>query len=110
MGKKKEAKKATYMGYEYDEPVQNDCSGGYLPEDDVDEENDIETSNRFDFEDQLMQCWNVTGDIDTIVAGSDHLDKDEVLAMLAGVNELNKIRFNRLMDLFDALVTDGKVL
>ena len=74
--------------------------------------------DRFDFEQQVLKCWNVTDDIKEV---SQHFleytdanfTKDRVANTLTGLAELYDIKFNKLWDLFEEvhmkLVRDEKM-
>ena len=65
--------------------------------------------DRFDFEQQVLKCWNVTDDIKEV---SQHFleytdanfTKDRVANTLTGLAELYDIKFNKLWDLFEDVV------
>lgn len=75
-------------------------------------------SDRFDFEQQIIKCWNATDDLREV---ADHfleyheanLTKDRVANTLNGLAELYDIKFNKLWDLFEEvhmnLVRDEKM-
>jgi hypothetical protein len=75
-------------------------------------------SDRFDFEQQILKCWNVTDDIKEV---SEHFlehddsnfTKDKVANSLIGLADLYDIKFNKLWDLFEdvhmKLVRDEKM-
>jgi hypothetical protein len=68
-------------------------------------------SDRFDFEQQILKCWNITDDIKEV---SEHFmnyhdanfTKDRISNCLIGLSELYEIKFNKLWDLFEDVVMD----
>lgn len=59
---------------------------------------------RFDLEQEIMQCWNITDDIKAIYTY--HLDKkelseDELGNILIGLEKLYQIKFEILFDTFE---------
>jgi hypothetical protein len=68
-------------------------------------------SDRFDFEQQILKCWNITDDIKEV---SEHFmnyheanfTKDRISNSLIGLSELYEIKFNKLWDLFEDVVMD----
>jgi hypothetical protein len=76
-------------------------------------------SDRFDFEQQILKCWNITDDIKEV---SEHFmnyhdasfTKDRMSNSLIGLSELYEIKFNKLWDLFEEvhmdLVRENKML
>ena len=65
--------------------------------------------NRFDLEQEIMNCWRVTDDIDSVAhfvgeIEMDAKDQDAILNMLLGIKELYSVKFNVLFQTFDELV------
>jgi hypothetical protein len=70
----------------------------------------IEKIDRFTLEEQIMQCWGVTEDLDMIYhTEALYQDEDRMMNVLLGVQELYKIRFQRLFDTFEKMVHEGKI-
>jgi hypothetical protein len=72
--------------------------------------------DRFEFEQQIMECWNVTTDIRVV---SEYLmdapleagREDKIANMLIGIEALYEAKFNKLFRSFEELVREhGKVL
>jgi hypothetical protein len=67
--------------------------------------------DRFDFEQQIMECWNVTTDIRVV---SEYLldapleagREDKIANMLLGIESLYEAKFNKLFRQFDQLVRE----
>jgi hypothetical protein len=67
--------------------------------------------NRFDFEQQIMECWNVTTDIKTV---SEYVmdaplerDRDDKIAnMLIGIQALYEAKFDKLFRQFEILIRE----
>jgi hypothetical protein len=59
--------------------------------------------DRFDFEQQIVECWKITDDIKSTIEGIDahDLTSDQVLAILSGLKELYEMKFNKLWDCFE---------
>ena len=65
--------------------------------------------DRFDFEQQIMSCWNVTSDIRTV---SEYLldaplevdREDKIANMLLGIEALYNAKFDKLFQQFESLV------
>ena len=65
--------------------------------------------NRFDFEQQIMSCWNVTSDLKDLneaLLESD-LTKDQISNILTGIEQLYQIRFDKLFRQFEFLVHEN---
>jgi len=62
-------------------------------------------NDRFDFEQQIMDCWKVTDDIkvayDGIMDGD--LDPTEACDVLIGLRHLYELKFNKLWDMFEGV-------
>lgn len=72
-------------------------------------------SDRFDFEQQILKCWNVTDDIKEVseaITECDLLNIDETTNALNGLAAMYELKFNKLWDLFESvhmnLVRDEK--
>jgi hypothetical protein len=70
----------------------------------------MEKIDRFTLEDQIMQCWGVTDDLDMVYSTEAlYEDQDRMMNVLLGMQELYKIRFQRLFDTFEKMVHEGKI-
>ena len=75
-----------------------------------------ESFDRFDFEEQIMECWHVTTDIKTV---SEYLldapleagREDKIANMLMGIEAVYEAKFQKLFRQFEQLVREhGKTL
>jgi len=73
--------------------------------------------DRFDLEQDIMQCWNITEDLDMIMErmldsptfeGMPAELSDKMANLLIGLKELYQMRFDRLWETFDHMVKDGQ--
>ena len=70
-------------------------------------------ATRFDFEQQLMECWNVVKDIETIYefVGDSDPDApdyhDRTMNMLIGTAQLHEVKFQKLFSMFEDLIHKG---
>jgi len=67
--------------------------------------------DRFDFEQQIMECWNVTSDIQTVTeylldAPLEANREDKIANMLMGIEALYNAKFDKLFRQFEALVNE----
>ena len=67
--------------------------------------------DRFDFEQQIMNCWNVTSDIRTVTeylldAPLEDEREDKIANMLMGIEALYNAKFDKLFSQFEDLVRD----
>lgn len=62
--------------------------------------------DRFDFEQQIMKCWNVCEDLDELYEGVMERDmtKDEISNVLLGLKELYSLKFQTLMEGFESVI------
>ncbi len=68
--------------------------------------------DRFDFEQQIMNCWNVTSDIKTVAeylldAPLETDREDKVANMLLGIEALCEAKFDKLFRQFEDLVREN---
>jgi len=66
----------------------------------------MQKPNRFDFEQQMMDCWGVVDDIKTVYYLQDLRDttEDEMQNLLLGLFTMYQIKFEILQKMFDDLV------
>ena len=61
--------------------------------------------DRFDFEQQLLDCWNITKDLKTVYEGicdsSPALTEDQTVNALMGLEILYELKFNKLWSMFE---------
>jgi hypothetical protein len=67
--------------------------------------------NRFDFEQSIMKCWNITEELDTISSGvlEYNWSADQVANALIGLKEIYDLKFNQLFDEFERGVRERKI-
>jgi hypothetical protein len=68
--------------------------------------------DRFDLEQDIMKCWNVTDDIDLLYRGVLERDmtSDEVANALLGIKTLYAMRFDELFRTFERLIQAKKII
>ena len=68
-------------------------------------------SDRFDFEQQIMTCWNVVEDIKAVYELSDlrQPSEDEMSNLLLGLQAMYQIKFEKLMNMFEKMVHNGQI-
>ena len=66
-------------------------------------------NDRFDLEQQIMACWNVTSDIDTLCEGviESDMTTDQIANILLGMKQLYELKFNKLFNTFEELTRKG---
>jgi len=72
------------------------------------------TFSRFDFEQQMLECWNVTKDIRTVYEGvcdsSPAMTEDQIANALLGLETLYELKFNKLWAMFEEGIRVKKIL
>ena len=68
-------------------------------------------ADRFDLEQHIMKCWNVTEDINLLnynVLEKD-MSRDEISNFLLGLKTIYECKFNDLFDNFSELIEKGSI-
>ena len=69
-------------------------------------------ADRFDFEQQIMKCWNMVDDVDQLygqIMESDHLNKDEIANYLLGLKTIYNVKFDTLFNQFEQLIREKQL-
>ena len=66
-------------------------------------------SDRFDLEQDIMQCWNVCDDIQLLLDSWDKLDEDAKLNYLIGLKQMYHLKFEKCFDAFSDCVKNRLV-
>ena len=70
----------------------------------------MSNSKQFDLEQQIMECWNITTDLDSLFEecceGYDSMTVDKVSNITLGMKELYEIKFNKLFRTFEGFLAD----
>tara|TARA_R110000868_G_scaffold74031_1_gene214232 strand:+ start:76 stop:294 length:219 start_codon:yes stop_codon:yes gene_type:complete len=65
---------------------------------------------RFTLEDQIMECWGVVDDLDMVYSNEAlYQNEDRMMNVLLGMQELYRLRFERLFQTFEHLIHEGKI-
>ena len=70
-------------------------------------------TDRFDLEQQIMKCWNITEEIQLLnenVLEDDEFNKDNISNYLLGLETIYEAKFNKLFDIFEELVKEKKIV
>ena len=67
--------------------------------------------DRFEFEQQIMECWNVTTDVKTVAkylmdAPLETGREDKIANMLIGIEALYNAKFDELFRQFEAIIKE----
>jgi hypothetical protein len=69
--------------------------------------------NRFDLEEAISEVFTTNEELETLMykVGDSPAtpSEDELINMLIGIIELNKVRYEKLWNTFEALVADGTI-
>lgn len=66
-------------------------------------------TDRFDLEQNIMQCWNVTDDIQLLLDMYDEMDEDQMMNYLIGLKQMYQMKFERLWNNFEGCVRAQKI-
>lgn len=68
-------------------------------------------NDRFDLEQHIMKCWNITDDIDVLLKAvcDDEIDTDKIANILLGMKQLYEFKFNNLFSCFEELLKEKKI-
>ena len=58
-------------------------------------------TDRFDLEQNIMQCWNVTDDIQLYLDMHDNMNEDQRLNYLIGLKQMYHMKFERCWNSFE---------
>jgi hypothetical protein len=65
--------------------------------------------DRFDLEQQIMTCWSVTEDLDTIYKASDGMTKEQLQEAIKSLILLYNIKFDTMFSTFCNLVNRKEI-
>ena len=66
-------------------------------------------SDRFDLEQNIMQCWNVCDDIQLYLDMLDKMDEDQQMNYLIGLKQMYQMKFERCWDSFEKCVSTRQI-
>jgi hypothetical protein len=66
-------------------------------------------SDRFDLEQQILDCWKVTSDTKILYDRLEFMSRDEQMNYLLGLNALYEQKFEILWSTFEQLTHDKKI-
>lgn len=71
----------------------------------------FKTKNRFDLEQEILDCWNITKDIKHVLNMFDRegFNEDKVMNALIGLEVLYEQKFNTLFDTFETCVHNRNI-
>lgn len=66
-------------------------------------------SNRFDLEQQIMQCWGIVDELDYVMEAVEEGDEDKIFNLLIGLKELYSRKFDKMFDTFEQCIKKGEL-
>jgi hypothetical protein len=81
-----------------------------LIDNDKDSKENMNLKNRFDLEQEILECWGITTDIDNLYnligddkffEGMDPKHQDKIMNVLLGMKELYEIKFDKCFKTFE---------
>ena len=68
--------------------------------------------DRFDLEQQIMACWNVISDIDTLCEGvlESDMTTDQIANTLLGMKQLYELKFDKMFRTFEQLIQNKSIV
>jgi hypothetical protein len=69
-------------------------------------------TDRFNFENQLMKCWDIVEEVrllNELVLESDTVTTDQISNYLLGLETIYEAKFEKLYRQFEELIAEGKI-
>jgi hypothetical protein len=66
-------------------------------------------SDRFDLEQNIMQCWNVCDDIQLFLDMYDNMNEDQRMNYLIGLKQMYQMKFERTWSNFETCVRTRQI-
>jgi len=66
-------------------------------------------TDRFDLEQNIMQCWNVCDDIQLMLDQWDSLDEDAKQNYLIGLKQMYQMKFERTWNTFESTIRNRQI-
>ncbi|MEK9767287.1 MAG: hypothetical protein VW683_00075 [Betaproteobacteria bacterium] len=65
--------------------------------------------DRFHLEQEIIDCWGITDDIQTIIDNCEDLTEDQLMNSLIGIKELYNLKFRTMFSTFEGLIPTMKI-
>ena len=67
----------------------------------------MKMSDRFDLEQNILDCWKITDDVNLLYKNvmNEEMDKDNISNVLLGLQAIYSMRFEQLWETFENLVS-----
>jgi hypothetical protein len=71
----------------------------------------MKMSDRFDLEQNILDCWKITDDINLLYRNvmEEELDKDKISNVLLGLQAIYSMRFEQLWETFETVVRNKEI-
>jgi hypothetical protein len=69
----------------------------------------LQDKNRFDLEQEIMECWGVTKDIQNFYYAQENLTEDQQMNYLLGLEQIYEAKFNKLWKTFEQCVRKKQI-
>ena len=69
----------------------------------------LQDKNRFDLEQEIMECWGVTKDIQNFYYAQEDLTEDQQMNYLLGLEQIYEAKFNKLWATFELCVRNKQI-
>ena len=68
-------------------------------------------TDRFDLEQEIMKCWNVTDDIDLLYENvlEKEMSTDDIANVLLGMKTLYQMKFEKCFETFEDLIKNREI-
>ena len=63
--------------------------------------------DRFDLEEAIMNSWRTSDDIKALYKSAEHMDEDQMMNALMGLEIFAEMRFNELWNTFEKCISNG---
>jgi hypothetical protein len=71
--------------------------------------NPLKTKDRFDLEQEIMECWNVTKDIQNFYYAQENLDEDQRANYILGLEQIYEVKFEKLWATFEQCIRNKQI-
>ena len=65
--------------------------------------------DRFDLEQEIMECWNVTKDIQNFYHAQETMNQDQQQNYLLGLEQIYEVKFNKLWETFEQCIRNKQI-
>jgi hypothetical protein len=69
----------------------------------------LQDKNRFDLEQEIMECWGITKDIQNFYYAQENLTEDQQMNYLLGLEQIYEAKFNKLWATFEQCVRKKQI-